>query len=180
MPFHRGPVWPGAPIDLHPANAWTDDLWFLDQDTRSVQPNEGWWPPMRGDAGGRSSRVPVVIDAGDNPGNIGDVDFAGATSKRAWSHPSRVASDPGRSRHFCRRQCTMPKWDAEWFDSIGLQFDDAESTVHGDRGGILRLMKGPQPAKITATRELDREQLHGDAYSLTTMRGLDSRHLANA
>ena len=42
-----------APIDLHPANAWTDDLWFLDQDNRSVYPNEGWWPLMRGDAGGR-------------------------------------------------------------------------------------------------------------------------------
>lgn len=41
------------PLDLRPAETWTDDLWFLDQDNRSVQPNEGWWPLRLGNASGR-------------------------------------------------------------------------------------------------------------------------------
>jgi len=31
-----------APVDLRPSATWTDDLWFLDQDARHPQPNEGW------------------------------------------------------------------------------------------------------------------------------------------
>ncbi len=41
------------PIELHPAQTWTDDLWFLDQDSRTVHPNEGWWRLQDGHAAGR-------------------------------------------------------------------------------------------------------------------------------
>jgi muramoyltetrapeptide carboxypeptidase len=40
-------------FDLHPAPAWTDDLWFLNQDHRPEQPGEGWWPLAPGEAAGR-------------------------------------------------------------------------------------------------------------------------------
>jgi muramoyltetrapeptide carboxypeptidase LdcA involved in peptidoglycan recycling len=40
-------------IELRPAQAWTDDLWFLDQDSRNVHPNQGWWPLRPGQATGR-------------------------------------------------------------------------------------------------------------------------------
>jgi muramoyltetrapeptide carboxypeptidase len=43
----------GEPIELHPAEVWTDDLWFADQDKRTVRPNEGWWPLRPGRATGR-------------------------------------------------------------------------------------------------------------------------------
>jgi muramoyltetrapeptide carboxypeptidase LdcA involved in peptidoglycan recycling len=39
-------------FEVHPANQWTDDLWFLDQDTRIVQPSSGWWPLQPGNAAG--------------------------------------------------------------------------------------------------------------------------------
>ncbi len=39
--------------DLHPAPAWTDDLWFLDQDNRPEHPGDGWWPFAPGAAAGR-------------------------------------------------------------------------------------------------------------------------------
>jgi muramoyltetrapeptide carboxypeptidase LdcA involved in peptidoglycan recycling len=42
-----------GPIDLRPARAWTDDLWFLDQDNRTVLPGQGWWPLGPGQASGR-------------------------------------------------------------------------------------------------------------------------------
>ena len=41
------------PIELRPADIWTDDLWFADQDNRTVRPNEGWWPLRPGQAAGR-------------------------------------------------------------------------------------------------------------------------------
>ncbi len=41
------------PVELRPSAAWTDDLWFLDQDARQVRPNEGWWPLQAGNAAGR-------------------------------------------------------------------------------------------------------------------------------
>jgi muramoyltetrapeptide carboxypeptidase LdcA involved in peptidoglycan recycling len=41
------------PIELRPAEIWTDDLWFADQDKRTVRPNEGWWPLRPGRAAGR-------------------------------------------------------------------------------------------------------------------------------
>jgi muramoyltetrapeptide carboxypeptidase LdcA involved in peptidoglycan recycling len=40
-------------IELHPADSWTDDLWFADQDNRTVHPNHGWWPLRPGQATGR-------------------------------------------------------------------------------------------------------------------------------
>ena len=40
-------------VDLHPAPEWTDDLWFLDQDNRTVRAGEGWWPLVPGQAAGR-------------------------------------------------------------------------------------------------------------------------------
>jgi muramoyltetrapeptide carboxypeptidase len=40
-------------VELRPSGSRTDDLWFLDQDQRQVQPNEGWWPLRAGTAGGR-------------------------------------------------------------------------------------------------------------------------------
>jgi muramoyltetrapeptide carboxypeptidase LdcA involved in peptidoglycan recycling len=40
-------------FDLHPASAWTDDLWFLDQDNRTEHRGEGWWPLAPGTAVGR-------------------------------------------------------------------------------------------------------------------------------
>jgi muramoyltetrapeptide carboxypeptidase len=42
-----------GPVELRPAQAWTDDLWFLDQDRRTVHPGEGWWPIRPGRAAGR-------------------------------------------------------------------------------------------------------------------------------
>jgi muramoyltetrapeptide carboxypeptidase len=42
-----------GPVELHPAQAWTDDLWFADQDNRTVRPNHGWWPLRPGRASGR-------------------------------------------------------------------------------------------------------------------------------
>jgi muramoyltetrapeptide carboxypeptidase len=40
-------------VDLHPAPAWTDDLWFLDQDNRTEHRGKGWWPLVPGAAAGR-------------------------------------------------------------------------------------------------------------------------------
>jgi muramoyltetrapeptide carboxypeptidase len=40
-------------FDLHPAPAWTDDLWFLEQDNRPERPGGGWWPLAPGKAAGR-------------------------------------------------------------------------------------------------------------------------------
>ena len=40
-------------FDLHPAPAWTDDLWFLDQDNRREHRGDGWWPLAPGAAAGR-------------------------------------------------------------------------------------------------------------------------------
>jgi muramoyltetrapeptide carboxypeptidase LdcA involved in peptidoglycan recycling len=40
-------------IDVRPSASWTDDLWFLDQDKRTVRGNDGWWPLRPGQAVGR-------------------------------------------------------------------------------------------------------------------------------
>lgn len=42
-----------APMEIRPSQSWTDDLWFLDQDHRSVLANDGWWPLREGTATGR-------------------------------------------------------------------------------------------------------------------------------
>jgi muramoyltetrapeptide carboxypeptidase len=36
-----------------PSDHWTDDLWFLDQDDRTLRPNDGWWNLQPGMAAGR-------------------------------------------------------------------------------------------------------------------------------
>jgi muramoyltetrapeptide carboxypeptidase len=41
------------PVQLAPAESWTDDLWFLDQENREVWPGDGWWPLQPGHAQGR-------------------------------------------------------------------------------------------------------------------------------
>jgi muramoyltetrapeptide carboxypeptidase LdcA involved in peptidoglycan recycling len=42
-----------GPIELRPSKSWTDDLWFVDQDKRTVRDNDGWWPLRPGQATGR-------------------------------------------------------------------------------------------------------------------------------
>lgn len=51
--WFRAAVMDDAPIAVEPSRAWTDDLWFLDQDVRTAVPNEGWWPLRPGQATGR-------------------------------------------------------------------------------------------------------------------------------
>jgi muramoyltetrapeptide carboxypeptidase len=41
------------PIDVQPSSTWTDDLWFLDQDDRHLEANDGWWPMRPGTATGQ-------------------------------------------------------------------------------------------------------------------------------
>ena len=41
------------PIRLAPEASWTDDLWFIDQDDRTLRPGGGWWVLNRGEAAGR-------------------------------------------------------------------------------------------------------------------------------
>jgi muramoyltetrapeptide carboxypeptidase len=41
-----------APFDLKPIDEWTDDPWFMDQNTRKPVKNEGWWVINEGQARG--------------------------------------------------------------------------------------------------------------------------------
>ncbi len=41
------------PYAIRPADRWTDDLWFLDQDARTPHPSPGWWAWQPGTATGR-------------------------------------------------------------------------------------------------------------------------------
>jgi muramoyltetrapeptide carboxypeptidase len=41
------------PIHLEPATSWTDDLWFSDQENRTVLANDGWWALQPGRASGQ-------------------------------------------------------------------------------------------------------------------------------
>lgn len=43
----------GAPFDLEASADWSDDLWFLDQENRRIEPNDGWWTYGAGSATGR-------------------------------------------------------------------------------------------------------------------------------
>ncbi len=51
--WFRAALFDDHPIELRPAASWTDDLWFSDQETRVVRPNDGWWPIQMGEASGR-------------------------------------------------------------------------------------------------------------------------------
>lgn len=42
-----------GPIEVFPAEKWTDDPWFADQDKRTLHDNDGWWPLSPGRATGR-------------------------------------------------------------------------------------------------------------------------------
>jgi muramoyltetrapeptide carboxypeptidase len=41
-----------GPIELVPAPAWSDDLWFLDQDDRRLENGTDWWVLQQGSAAG--------------------------------------------------------------------------------------------------------------------------------
>lgn len=51
--WFRAAVTDDAPIVVEPSQAWTDDMWFADQDARTPVPNEGWWRLRPGRASGR-------------------------------------------------------------------------------------------------------------------------------
>ncbi len=53
LAWFEAAVFSDAPIVLHPADAWTDDAWFADQDARDPIPSEGWWRLQAGAAEGR-------------------------------------------------------------------------------------------------------------------------------
>jgi muramoyltetrapeptide carboxypeptidase len=40
------------PIEVLPVPAWTDDLWFRDQENRQLEPGDGWWVLQPGAAAG--------------------------------------------------------------------------------------------------------------------------------
>jgi muramoyltetrapeptide carboxypeptidase len=42
MRWFRACLFDGAPFDLEPAAAWTDDAWYENQDARDPQRNDGW------------------------------------------------------------------------------------------------------------------------------------------
>ena len=51
--WFRAAVMNDAPIAVEPSRAWTDDLWFADQENRTPVPNDGWWALRPGQASGR-------------------------------------------------------------------------------------------------------------------------------
>lgn len=40
-------------ISVEPAKTWTDDAWYLDQQNRTIEPNDGYWVMSEGIADGR-------------------------------------------------------------------------------------------------------------------------------
>jgi muramoyltetrapeptide carboxypeptidase len=40
------------PVELAPSPSWSDDLWFMDQDDRHLEPGTGWWVLHEGEAEG--------------------------------------------------------------------------------------------------------------------------------
>ena len=87
-----------GPSHLRPAPEWTDDLWFLDQDNRTVRAGEGWWPLAPGQAAGR-----VVLDHEQCPGQGGHVPGARQEVERA-----QVPADDA-ARRLTRRQRYIPR-----------------------------------------------------------------------
>lgn len=53
LDWFRACLMQDGPVDVRPSTQWTDDLWFLDQDARTVLPNDGWWELQPGSAEGR-------------------------------------------------------------------------------------------------------------------------------
>ncbi len=53
LAWFRAALFDAGDIALRPAESWSDDAWYLDQDDRHPQPNDGWWVlqpggPVRG------------------------------------------------------------------------------------------------------------------------------------
>jgi muramoyltetrapeptide carboxypeptidase len=53
LAWFREALFHNAPVEVRPAAQWTDDLWFADQDNRTLIPGEGWWALRQGVARGR-------------------------------------------------------------------------------------------------------------------------------
>ena len=53
LQWFRQAVLSGGPFTIEPAGGWTDDLWFADQDDRTLEASEGWWTLSPGTASGR-------------------------------------------------------------------------------------------------------------------------------
>lgn len=51
--WFRAALMSEQPISLSPAERWTDDLWFIEQDNRAQQRNDGWWTLQHGQTQGR-------------------------------------------------------------------------------------------------------------------------------
>jgi muramoyltetrapeptide carboxypeptidase len=41
-------LWSTSPFSLRPPPVWSDDRWYQDQQARSFEVNEGWWPMQTG------------------------------------------------------------------------------------------------------------------------------------
>jgi muramoyltetrapeptide carboxypeptidase LdcA involved in peptidoglycan recycling len=48
----RNCLFGSAPLELQPAREWSDDPWHKDQENRTFQPNDGFWPIQPGKAQG--------------------------------------------------------------------------------------------------------------------------------
>ena len=51
--WFRQAVLTDGPFVIEPVAGWTDDLWFADQDDRTLEPTDGWWTLSPGRADGR-------------------------------------------------------------------------------------------------------------------------------
>ncbi len=51
--WFKAALFDDGPIELHPADTWTDDPWFSHQDARVLRRNDGWWPIQWGEGRGR-------------------------------------------------------------------------------------------------------------------------------
>jgi muramoyltetrapeptide carboxypeptidase len=81
------------PFEVHPASQWTDDLWFLNQDTRTVEPSSDWWALQPGVAAGHlvgGNAVPAFTGGGGPAGRGRPTNQPGRV--RPQSHLSAAAS----------------------------------------------------------------------------------------
>lgn len=53
LTWFRQAVLSDEPYHVEPADYWTDDTWFLDQNNRNLEASSGWWPLRPGAASGR-------------------------------------------------------------------------------------------------------------------------------
>lgn len=69
LDWFRSCLFDDAPLSLAPSETWSDDLWFADQDSRRIEPNEGWWTLRPGDAigpilGGNLDTISLLFGTG--------------------------------------------------------------------------------------------------------------------